>query len=163
MKQIIKHIKLLSLILILCSCKDEKFSFQKIPYTGDELRTNGYYFTSYQTLGTNYIIVNFLFRDGTILSAGSFENLGFNVVEQKLVERYELIRKNKIGWGVFQVIEDIIISETWTTNSGGVGLPVYKWSAKIENDTTFLRNDSNQTWHYKQFSPKPDSTNRFIP
>ena len=163
MKQIINYIKSLSLILILYSCKDEKNSFQKIPYTGDELRTNGYYFTHYQTLGRDYTIVNFFFRDGTLLSAGSFESLNFNVVEQKLVERYELIKKNKIGWGVFQIIEDKIISESWTTNSGGGGLPVYKWSAKIVNDTTFLRNDSNQTWHFKQFSPKPDSTNRFIP
>ena len=163
MIQLIKHVKFLSLILILYSCKDENFSFQKIPYTGDELRTNGYYFTYYHTLGKDYTIINFLFRDGTIMSAGSFENLDFNVVEQKLVERYELIRKNKIGWGVFQVIEDKIIFESWSTNSGGGGLPVYKWSAKIENDTTFLRYDSNQTWHFKQFSPKPDSTNRFIP
>ena len=155
---------ILCLSIIISSCnklhKDEKLSFQKTPYIG-ELRTDGYYYTYYHTLGKDYTLVNFFFRDGIFLSAGSYESLDINVVEQKMVGRYQILRENKIGWGVFKSIGDNLSCEVWTTSSGG-GLPVYKWNAIIENDTTFRRNDSNDIWHFRKFSPKPDRTNNFI-
>ena len=57
---------------------------------------------------------------------------------------------------------------------GGIGAPMYMKIGKIINDTTFQlvrefasyhKKDSrviDETYHFKQFSPKPDSTNVFI-
>ncbi|MDR1119867.1 MAG: hypothetical protein LBM08_03005 [Dysgonamonadaceae bacterium] len=155
--------------ILLSNCnklfKDEELSLQRVSYIGEELRVDGYYYfhwASYDSPFDNNTSVKFFYRNGLVLSAHSYGGIDLDNVEKEMVDLYDKIRKDKIGWGVFIVNGDEIQCEQWTSSVGG-GLPIYKWSGKIENDTTFRHSDSNETWHFKKFTLKPDSTNNFIP
>jgi hypothetical protein len=82
---------------------------------------------------------------------------------------------SKFNWGVFQVNGANIKFERWYPSSGGP-LKAYISSGEILNDTTFLITESyrmqkgnktelkdrNETYYFREFSPKSDSTNKFI-
>jgi hypothetical protein len=145
---------------------DEKLTIQRVDYTGNELRTDGYYY--YQD--ANYTVVEFLYRNSIILSARAYSFHDLNIVEKKMLERYNEIRADKIGWGVFRISGKTIEYEMWDTSVGG-GLPILKCIGIIDNDTTFRiiqcielgkKFEKNEVYHFRQFSPKPDSTNKWI-
>ena len=83
---------------------------------------------------------------------------------------------DKISWSVFQFDGNNIQFERWYPSSGGP-FPAYVRSGEILNDTTFIITEiyrmkdgvktdveeSNEVYQFQAFSPKPDSTNRFIP
>lgn len=149
---------------------DEKLTMERVPYTGSELRIDGYYYL--QDEEYEYTTVRFLFANGVILSAGSYSSLDLGVVESRLVQGYNTI-EDKIGWGVFAIAGDQIIIEQWNGTTGG-GLPIVRSKGHIENDTTFritelYFSNMNETryydraLHFKQFDNKPDSVNSFIP
>jgi hypothetical protein len=159
MNKIIKYLIILALTLLLYGCKDEELTLPKIPYTGNEIRTDGYYYSYYANNSTppeEYIVTLFLYRNGVILSAGAYDERNLNALERKMLERYESLQNEKIGWGVFIVKNNKIEYEQWSTSAGG-GLPVFRNFYNIENDTT-LRGFTGNIYHFKQFSPKPDST-----
>ena len=146
-------------------CKDEELTLQRVPYTGNEIRTDGYYY-SYQvnnsTPPEEFILAFFLYRNGIILTAGAYNKTDLVNFEHKMMERYKTLVKEKTGWGIFVVQNNKIEYEQWSTADGpGGGLPVFKNSYDIVNDTTLI-NYSGRIYHFKQFSPKPDSTNNFI-
>jgi hypothetical protein len=159
----LKHISLILLIpLLVLSCKDEEFTMQRQPYSGNELRVDGYYYKYYYSNdGIWYTIVHFFYRNGIYLSAMAYSGTDLSVVEQEMLERYDIIRNDKIGWGVFNIYDNKMNVEVWSTSVGG-GLPVFRWHALIENDTTFKVEYSGEVYHFRQFSPKPDSTNKWI-
>jgi hypothetical protein len=130
---------------------------QKQFYRGKELQIDGYYY--YQQDNTTKI--KFFYRNGVILSGISCNSLDLNTVEQEMLNQYNSFHKNKIGWGIFQIIDNKINIEVWTTSVGG-GLPIFRWYALIENDTTFRVEYSGEVYHFRQFFPKPDSTNQWI-
>lgn len=84
-----------------------------------------------------------------------------------------IVRKFKDYWGIFNIKNDSIVFERWYPSSGGP-FPAYLRSGKILNDTTFVITKSfrskigneeqqlNETYHFRKFSPKPDSTNIFV-
>ena len=164
MKNTIKLISILSLTIFLNSCKDEKLTLIKVPYEGNEIRIDGYYY-SYYVNNVNppgeCIVGFFLYRNGIMLSARAYDKTDLDILEKNMLERYESLQEEKIGWGVFVVKENQLVYEQWSTSVGG-GLPVFKSSYNIENDTTLI-NPYGEIYRFKQFSPKPDSTNRFIP
>lgn len=72
--------------------------------------------------------------------------------------------------GVFQINTESINFETW---EAGRNITTFSHFGKILNDTTFLLEKrinnitnktftENLTYRFKQFSPKPNSTNNFI-
>ena len=161
---------ILCISFFLTSCDklfpDEKLSLQRIPYNGNEIQTDGYYYSYYVNNNIppdEYIVGFFLYRNGVMLSARAYGSTNLNIVEKEMLERYESLQKEKIGWGVFIVKGNKIEYQQWSTSAGG-GLPVFKSSYNIENDTT-LRNPQGRVYHFKQFSPKPDSivANKWIP
>lgn len=157
MNRHIKYLIMLALILLLYSCKDEELTLQKVPYTGNEIRTDGYYYSYYvNSTSHEYIVVFFLYKNGIILSAGTYEKTDFDIFEKAMLVRYGSLEKQKIGWGVFIVQDNKIEYEQWSTSVGG-GLPVFRSFYDIENDTT-LKNPAGRMYHFRQFSPKPDST-----
>ncbi len=104
------------------------------------------------------------------------------MIGSELVEReamfadgsyYDLIKDSKTRWGVFIIEGAIIKIESWTPSEIKLA---YVYEGIILNDTTFHIKESyrirkgNKTdvrikdviYHYKQFSPKPDSTNVFV-
>jgi hypothetical protein len=83
---------------------------------------------------------------------------------------------SKYNYGRFLIENDNIKFERWYP--GSPPLPAYIRSGTILNDTTFviteiyrMKNGNktevetgrNEIYHFKQFSPKPDSTNRYVP
>ncbi len=76
-------------------------------------------------------------------------------------------------WGVFETTKDSIRFERYYPPSGGPWVP-YIRSGIILNDSTFLITEARRSYRkevekenilygFRRFSPKPDSTNRFIP
>ena len=152
------------------------FILAKTPYTGNELRIDGYYYRYYEcSKGSNCIDVRCFYRNGILL------DMGGGAIS--LEEADEYIRKNYIDgnanpvyeylkWGLFVINEQTIKLECYFPNDD-----ITKWTyireGIILNDTTFRirsiyhprtnnRSETNDLYHFRQFSPKPDSTNNFI-
>ncbi len=168
-------IAVISVMLCLKSCEkelhtDDVLTIEKSPFTGNQLRTDGYYYTRFDNIYSVY----FFYSDGIVLSGGF-------VYEDEL-EEYEMgykdgsfvasIRNNKLYWGGFAIDLERILIEKWYPSSGG-GMPVFRQEGEIQNDTTFIITKSvrpktgeekelNEVYHFKAFSPKPDSTNSFV-
>ena len=172
------------LAVVFSSCKklfeDEELSMERVDYTGTELRTDGYYYYRYQYYNSredslyDWFIPWFLYRNGVWLYGGAWGYSRMEEVEKKFEDGsfYDLCKDDKLSWGVFQISDSVIEFEGWDSGEH-LSKPTVKQYAKIVNDTTFCRcskraiNDENllklgHWFHFKQFSPKPDSTNSFI-
>jgi hypothetical protein len=83
------------------------------------------------------------------------------------------------NWGVFHIIGSEIEIESWVFSSGGGDYPTRILKGEIKNDSTIHFHTKlesvplqanrkkktfsiDETYHFRQFSPKPDSTNKFI-
>lgn len=161
-----KTLGLLLILLFLLGCdkafKDDELTMKKQPYNGTELRTDGYFYeiNSY-TEGIGEAL--FLYRDGTMmLCGGSGETddpFGFM---ERLFASPDFIshaKEHAFYWGVFQIDGNTIQYERWYQSDGG--LPVGCSEGAILNDTTFVVNETT-VFHFRHYTPKPDSTNRFI-
>ena len=158
-------------MMFIFSCRalfDEKLTLPRRDYTGNELRTDGYYY--YFT--KNNTVVYFLYRNGIILCAHSYSTHDLNTVESEMIRLYPEVLKNKAGWGVFVVNGNEIEYDEWNAPTGS-SLPIIKRKGYIENDTTFRITESYYSdikktdykefvYRFKQFDNKPDSTNRYI-
>jgi len=164
---IVKSIITSMLLLCIWGCKKphEELSLPRIDYTGNELRIDGYYYYHYE----DRIVTCFIYRNGIIKLCGSSPSI------QDFENRDNLCSgsSSKIGWGVFIVEKDIIKYEVWRGSPGFETLPTEISEGKILNDTTFhitqsyrqdgsKRRERNDIYHFRQFYPKPDSTNNFI-
>ncbi len=154
-----------------CIFPDEELTLSKEPYTGNQLRIDGYYY-----LMDDYRInaTYFFYQNGIIIHRGGWINNSLEELEKNFQTiNWDKIKSNKLKWGVFNIDSNKISFERWYPSSGG-GLPVYIRSGNIQNDTTFTITKSihsktgkeekeYEVYHFKAFSPKPDSTNSFIP
>jgi hypothetical protein len=151
---------------------DDNLTLKRVDYNGNELRVDGYYHRFNENEQHPHTVIMFLYRNGIVLSCGSYPSLELNIVEAELVKTYPDIRKNKDGWGVFSITNNQIVIEQWNAPTG-ISLPTIKRKGYIENDSTFhiiesYFSDINKTYydemiyHFKQFDNKPDSTNVFI-
>jgi len=167
------QILILTGIMFLSCCNilypDEKLTMRRVNYTGDELRIDGYYYCYFEN--TDITVVYFLFRNGILRSAGGYSRYIEDNREKEMVSYYD--KYTKTDWGVFVIEGNTIQYEKWVEGPSGVSLAINRCSGYVENDTTFHitesyysgRNETkqiDQTWHFKQFSPKPDSTNVYI-
>ena len=165
-----KNLLLLTIMLFLQGClfleKDEILPNAK-PYTGNQLRMNGYY---YRIASHNNVISHplILYSNGVVLYASSGAG---NTIEEmdEIVRKYYVegtrIRNNKYVWGVFfidsnQTIRMHFLYQDYPHRE-------YVDEGVILNDTTFhitksSNGNRNDMYHFRQFSPKPDSTNVFI-
>jgi hypothetical protein len=85
-------------------------------------------------------------------------------------DRLDRLKKYKDLWGIFNISGNGISLETWRIMQGNHHSVIH--SGAILNDTTFTITksdftdsgitDSNDTYHFYPYSPKPDSTNTFI-
>ncbi len=166
---------LFGLLLVISGCskimEDDELSLKKTPYTGNQLRIDGYYYSrDSSSIYDSYIF----YRNGVLLDgggelSGSFSELE-NIFKSDLFDSFN--RESKTVWGLFVINESQISFETWYPSSGG-GMPAYIMSGTIINDTTFkitrsMRSNGSEketkdiTYHFKKFSPKPDSSNVFL-
>ncbi len=157
----------LSLFFINCSKeKDDKLNLVQQDFNGNQLRLDGYYFTEKENFEGIIYSRYTLYQNGIIRFLGgpnTLDNIIFSSANSKTV------------WGIFNIENNIIQFERWYPSSGGP-LEAYVRAGKILNDTTFhitetyrlLNGEKTQyrlkdeIYHFKQFSPKPDSTNNFI-
>ena len=141
---------------------DEALTMARIPYTGKEIRLDGCYISDPFESNKN-CEYDFFYSNGIFL--GFSDVLNINNLTQ-VTGGIDIYRKNKDVWGVFQVENNIIKAQLWKSNVDAIQLIVQNRTYKIINDTTLsidLLNDGDiRYYHFKNFIPKPDSTNTFI-
>jgi hypothetical protein len=170
MKMTFLTIDIIGFILFIACGKtfDEKLTLKREDYTGNELKVNGYYYTFFKE--TKITAILFLYRNGIVLSEGGFTSYNLEDIERQF---NNISLKVKSNWGVFIVNGNTIQYERWIGSTGSRAC-TSKSTGYIINDTTihfFERYNSernekysiDETWHFKQFDNKPDSTNNFIP
>ena len=167
---------ILHIVLLFIGCKglfdrkDDELSFVKTPNTSDKIRLDGYYY-NYDFVST-HIVTYFFFFFGIVLFWGttnSIEHFEEILNDEMVVNK---IRAHKSSWGLYQLNNDTIITNGLFVYPGELRLISNISKGIILNDTTIMFNSSvksnnsvrlrNDTLHFKQFSPKPDSTNVFI-
>lgn len=159
------------LIFVLISCKnlfkdDEELSFEKTPNTSNKIRLDGYYFHDIKSEGTG---VNIFYQNGTVFFSGRLESL--ESFENKIITG-DVVGKSKSQWGLYLLNADTILTNGLALLSGTYHYTETFSKYLILNDTTILFKETkfsngnidsyNDTLHFKQFNPKPDSTNVFI-
>jgi len=173
---VIKLFSIAAVMLFSCaSCEKElhKLSMTKTPYAGNELRIDGYYYSN--QVFTDYNGIAVFYRNGVCMNVfsriESQDTLSF--IENEILLNEALMsnfRNTPNHIGVFQINAKSIEFETW---EAGRDIITFSNYGEILNDTTFLitkqvNNDSgkseslNLKYRFRQFSPKPDSTNNFI-
>jgi hypothetical protein len=169
----IKYLPILTLFfLTLPSCikekfSDDKFVTSKTEYTANQLRIDGYYQSKSEKEDYYYLCV--FYRNGIVLLPGvAYEP---NSYIAKLVDNFN--HEIKTFWGLF-IIENGKITIEYYKPKMIEGLPAYLRTGEIINDTTFILKEEkrskddtefkiiSETYLFKQFSPKPDSTNKFL-
>ena len=168
-----KLLVFITFVTLLASCTiDDELSLNRSSYNGEQLRTDGYFFQR----DSNYIFTIYIFyTNGTLfysVGGGKLENT--DQLEQRLKDHnfIERLRNEKTSWGLFKIDNNKIQFERWYPYFEN-GKPAYIRSGTILNDTTFhitkaTRSDGseehveNEVYYFKQFSPKPDSSNTFV-
>lgn len=162
-------------LLFLISCKEEvepKLSTQREMFTGNQLRTDGYYSLPYdngELRNLNYIF----YKDGTLLFGGSplVSDKSKREAEYGNGIWNEIAAPEKTFWGLFIIDGSDITFDQWQLRDGGV-LASYKTHGKILNDTTFVMTSTtrygfegialDEVYRFTHLSQKPDSTNQFL-
>lgn len=165
---------LLIIITVILSCRgerwDDKLTLPKQDYNGSELRVDGYYYHE----SDDAYEVFFFYRNGTTLYGGFplMSEIANKETTYLNGSYYNFIKNDKTSWGRFIIEGNVISREFWRPSSGGPS-EVYTHSGVILNDTTFQitkawrsckpkkKNDLDRVYHFKQFLPKPDSTNAY--
>jgi len=155
---------------------DKKFSMSKVPYTGDELRIDGYYYDKIWTDGSHVTHILVFYTNGIIFKVGLTGSL--NYIEDRLCD-HNFIKKiqNSLDcWGPYQIENENLKFEYY--NIRGNSWFTFFAYCDIINDSTFIikkttfsktgKEDKESSsfldeYHFKQFSPKPDSTNSVVP
>ncbi len=144
------------------------------------LKTHGYYYCEYIDSSQKIKMdIYFPYADGSILNMGSFS--GGEASLKKHLESLssrELMTYKRLdhGWGMFKIDAsgDMTIQTAAILSSGGapILIGIIESKGMVINDSTFTvtqnknpvvdRNNGRQintTFKFKQFHPKPDSTN----
>jgi len=153
---------LLLLILISCTMRLKPLLIERVDYEGNDFRIDGYYYYFGVTDDESYFEVYFFYKNGVAYHSST---TGTNCleIENHILSEYHLQSMNNVPyrWGVYKVQGTEIQYSGWSTSVGGP-YPAFKREWEILNDSTLYSREFDETWHFKEFSPKPDSTNRFI-
>lgn len=171
MKNIIWLLWILTLITgckRVLNCEEkEKLSFEKTGFSGLQLRLGGYYIRD-----SHWVL--FFYRNGIVIDS-RIESTNQIEFQNELINGtfYSKISNDKSNWGLFKVSNNEIELEVLNALSQVSCKVPTIYQGKILDDSTifFLKikhsngeliEYRNDTFHFKQFSPKPDSTNSFI-
>jgi len=138
-----------------------------VPFTGNQLKTNGYY---YQISNDYLVRPYFLYDNGILICIGGGEKSIEEMDEyiRKSYIRDSWYKKNKYLWGVFFIEGNSIrinrLNQDYP-HRGNVREGI------ILNDTTFHitkfssssgDKEYDEVYYFREFYPKPDSTNKYI-
>jgi hypothetical protein len=172
----VKKMLLFIIILLLASCKVafNDLTMVRAPYFGNELRIDGYYYLNPDS--ENNMSIAVFYRNGVCIHITvrlMAQDISDFVENDILLNDAFIVRlKNSPDCiGVFHINEESIAFERWEAT--GSNITTMSYFGKILNDTTFLltkRVDNdinksysiNETYRFKQFNPKPDSTSVYI-
>jgi hypothetical protein len=158
----------------LLSCdefRDDVMTLQKQPYLGNELRTDGYYY--YWHENNICIAPHFFYKNGcSLVIPGTYSDL--KEAEEKIEHSYIqnlAYRDAQYHWGSFHINGNHIMMQYYQGDNYRTIVKVKE--GRILNDITFQmilcyrvngedRENINEIYHFRQFSPKPDSTNKWI-
>jgi len=142
----------------------------QVEYIGTELRMDGYYYSV-----SRFPII--LYRNGVAIDARmSLSRTSFNELESRIVNKEfdKQIEDDIYSWELFQISNNSISTESLSSLSAISCKYLVNEYGQIINDSTFIltsvynqrddkKNEStNDTFHFKRFAFKPDSTNKFI-
>ncbi len=173
--------KICVLLLVLgCGCyrydpsQDGQLHLSRKPYTGNQLRLDGYYSGEY--LSGEMVDNYFLYENGIIFYANSTEKNNLDNHEKNFTDLnyIKVSKQTKPRWGVFEVEGAIIRFSRWTFGEPPVTAAL--WTGKVLSETSFVITEVYSSGHGKRvypkdkqivynlrsFSPKPDSSNPFI-
>ena len=155
--------------------EDDVLSLPKQTYSGNQLRIDGYYYSRYGV--PEYADVYFFYKDGIVLHGGTFPYTEVMKKETEYKNQVWIVavKKIKAWWGIFFIEGSKIKFERWHCAEGFC--KAYVREGEILNDTTFIVTQSyrmrngqktevsikNETYRFRPFGPKPDSSNVFIP
>lgn len=174
----VRLLGILFLCNILIACRDQQIMLQQHYRSGTlPLKVDGFYWV--KVSDTNYNIWKdtfFLYENGVLVYGGGIYDLCENSASflQFIKRNSDRVfkQKNKSSWGGYIIIGRNIQFEKWEPSSGGPMKTVVR-RGHILNDTTFVISEKfnhydgrtypvQDTFRFREFSPKPDSTNRFI-
>ena len=140
-----------------------------VPYTGSQLKINGYYYRF--SKDNNYILFPFImYKNGILIDTSNGEN-SIEAMDDYIRKHYvndTRHKRNKYFWGVFFINDDKIIINTLYNSYPHVGIIM---EGVILNDTTLhitkyvfdnKEREFDAVYHFREFYPKPDSTNTYI-
>ena len=156
--------------------KDDTLSIKRTDYTGNQLRINGYYYERYSVKNGYRYNIYFFYQNGIVL-------YGESPLETEVVQMetnyatggfHATAKDHKYYWGAYIINGTTIQFDRWYPSEPP--LKAYVREGTILNDSTFTISTSyrmkdgnktevearNETFHFKAFSPKPDSTNSFV-
>jgi hypothetical protein len=144
--------------------KPEPLTMNRMPYNGNEIKIDGYYYV----INSEGLTPIYLYRNGVIFLPGGSILSNFVDYEKSIPNiKNNNYHKTPYSWGIFEVTNNEIIIERWFIGSG-INYPSRVLKGEILNDTTFIiaglteGNSNLSKFLFRQFSPKPDSTNNFI-
>jgi hypothetical protein len=143
------------------------------------LRLNGYYAYKYTTItdGLELSNVRFLYKNGIIFDAsnhGTHSDIELEKIVHDNIDKYmDKYRKDANYWKVVSISNSSITIEGWNSSLSPKNQDTIIEKGIILNDTTFritslndrkgqLIKSVSNIYEFKKFSPKPDSTNKFI-
>lgn len=131
-----------------------------VPYTGKEVRTDGFY---YNKRYWNFI----LYRNGVMYGSGAdFHSLKAAASYWTGEARALKWRNNSpMGWGAFNINYPKITLDQWYGSDEGFRYHSWLIEGSIVNDSTMVLSGvyfERDTFRLYHLSEKPDSTNRFI-
>lgn len=179
MKRIIFSYILLFLLSFSCQklITYKGFVLTQTSYIGNELRIDGYYYYIEQQANGNNKIRNIscFYKNGILLNMGggasSLEEAD-EYIRRHYVESHPNLIYEYLKWGLFVIDNETIKFERYYPSDD-----ITKWTyiseGVILNDTTFHitisyrsngsdRYEKDEIYHFREFYPKPDSTNNFI-
>ena len=153
---------ILLLALSLASCnKYEPLHFERTPYEGKELRTDGFwYHVQYsQYLESPGMNVYYLYRDGIFLWAATAYTANPTEVTIDSIYRSEYSFQKQTDWGVFRVEDGTLKWSQWFWLNPAPG-QAFLSTFEIINDTCFKREVEGEEdyYYFYPFDYKPDST-----
>ena len=175
---VMKTVMILLLMFLNFNCerhsfkKDDELSLKPTEYESNQLRIDGYYYVTNFNDPQKSMEVFVYFQNGTFsYFGGGFKN--FSDIENRLINTnsIEKLKNIKYCWGIYVIDNDKIKFERWYPGQGAI--KAYVREGRILNDTTFHitksyrsdgseERDKDELYHFRPFSPKPDSTNIFI-
>ncbi len=160
-------------IMLLFSCKKQHLVISKQVYSGSQMQINGYYY-SVDPLTNEFDHLYFFYKNGVVrnspVSCTSIAEL-----DNKVTDLINFQDDYPEHWGLFTIDGYNITIETFSeVQSTDFG---FGNSGSILNDSTFelnlhysikhnkRKNDKvitpQNSYHFRAFTPKPDSTNKF--